>query len=293
MKIGIIGHGFVGRAIEHGFTNYKNSFCIVDTRYKEPDERPNIIGVGNDQPAPVFTHEIQELRDWGPAVIFVAVPTPVVNGKFDSSIIDDVMHQLTVYCKIGQKVVIKSTVLPNFLRAYEINSAGVLRLVYNPEFLTERNAFKDFIYPPMHVFGSSDKDAIEEIKYLYSAFSNCVAGTPMYSMDITAASLIKYTMNSFLATKVVFFNYIRDIINDSGTSMSYGEFIDVLSTDKRIGSSHMNVPGPDGHFGFGGHCFPKDTKALSEYAEGLGVPHDLLDTAIELNDKMRDLVVHP
>lgn len=293
MKIGIIGHGFVGRAIEHGFTNFKNSLCIVDTRYKEPDERPNVIGVGDDQPAPVYTHEIVELIGWNPDVIFIAVPTPVVNGKFDSSIIDKVMHELTVYCKIGQKVVIKSTVLPNFLREYEINSAGILRIVYNPEFLTERNAFNDFIYPPMHVFGSSDKGAIEEIKYLYSAFSNCVGSAPMYSMDLTAASLIKYTMNSFLATKVVFFNYINEILTNSGSTMPYDEFIKVLSTDKRIGSSHMSVPGPDGYFGFGGHCFPKDTQALSEYAYSLGAPHDLLDTTIELNDNMRDLVAHP
>ena len=76
-------------------------------------------------------------------------------------------------------------------------------------------------------------------------------------MDSKSASLIKYTINSFLASKVIFFNQIKDVFNSSSIEIDWDYFIDCISNDTRIGNSHMMVPGPDGKNGFGGACFPK------------------------------------
>ena len=85
-------------------------------------------------------------------------------------------------------------------------------------------------------------------------------------MDSKSASLIKYTINSFLASKVIF-NQIKDVFNSSSIEIDWDYFIDCISNDTRIGNSHMMVPGPDGKNGFGGACFPKDLSALINYAE--------------------------
>ena len=101
------------------------------------------------------------------------------------------------------------------------------------------------------------------------------------------ASLIKYSINSFLASKVIFFNQLKDIFNLSGTNETWENFISAVSMDERIGSSHMNVPGHDGRNGFGGACFPKDTNAFFEYSKELGAEFSLLKEVIKVNNSIR------
>ena len=105
--------------------------------------------------------------------------------------------------------------------------------------------------------------------------------------DIFSASLIKYTINSFLALKVTFFNQIFHIFSKADTSISWQDFTNAISSDIRVGSSHMDVPGHDGKMGFGGACFPKDTAALLRYAQSVGSKFTLLEEAIEVNNKIR------
>jgi len=97
--------------------------------------------------------------------------------------------------------------------------------------------------------------------------------------------MIKYTANTFLATKVAFFNQIYDLCQQNGAD--YTVIRQILSHDLRIGNSHTVVPGPDGERGFGGHCFPKDTKAFRKYAYGLNTPVTILDQAIDYNKTVR------
>ena len=112
-------------------------------------------------------------------------------------------------------------------------------------------------------------------------------GTDFNYTDVRTASLVKYAINSFLATKVIFFNELRDVYINSGSEGSWDDFVQLISKDTRIGSSHMSVPGPDGRFGFGGACFPKDTSALESYAKNLNVQMELLEKAISLNNDLR------
>jgi UDPglucose 6-dehydrogenase len=100
--------------------------------------------------------------------------------------------------------------------------------------------------------------------------------------NISTASYIKYGINTFLATKVMFFNELEALFD--------GELEDItgaMAFDPRIGTSHMQVPGPDGKKGFGGMCFPKDTKAFALYARNQGKPLEILEKVIEINEKIR------
>jgi UDPglucose 6-dehydrogenase len=104
--------------------------------------------------------------------------------------------------------------------------------------------------------------------------------------SIQEAAMIKYTINSFLATKVIFMNQIKQVCTK--IDADYNKIVDGIKFDERLGTSHFSAPGPDGKYGFGGACFPKDTKALSYMSKSLDEPFTLLDKAIEINNKIRN-----
>ena len=160
-----------------------------------------------------------------------------------------------------------------------------LRIVYNPEFLTEKNYIDDFVNPAMHVFGgmNADTDAVEK---LYLEHSDC-AECPVYKTDLITASMVKYCINSFLATKVTFMNEMYDVLK-AARGADWNTFTNIIANDPRIGSSHMRVPGADGQRGYAGSCFPKDTAALAWFArEILNTQFTQLETSIAINDKLR------
>jgi UDPglucose 6-dehydrogenase len=97
--------------------------------------------------------------------------------------------------------------------------------------------------------------------------------------------MAKYTINTFLATKVVWMNELYQLCD--AMNIDYNKVVAMASADRRIGSSHLRVPGPDGSFGFGGACFPKDTVALLKYAESLNIPLNVLDAAVKKNTLLR------
>jgi UDPglucose 6-dehydrogenase len=152
----------------------------------------------------------------------------------------------------------------------------------NPEFLREGRAIEDFLHPDRIVIGSSDKRAEEVLRTLYTPID-----APVITTSLTAAEMIKYTANSFLATKISFSNEIGNICKKLG--------IDVYDVMKGAGLDHRIGP----HFlnagaGFGGSCFPKDVSALISLAEHGGVEPELLHAVISVNEKqplkMLDLV---
>ena len=103
--------------------------------------------------------------------------------------------------------------------------------------------------------------------------------------NIKEASIIKYTINSFLATKVIFMNEIEELCTSLG--VSYDNVVTAVKLDKRMGFSHFQVPGPDGEYGFGGACFPKDTSALHHFAKQQCIEMNVLKSIIEKNNKLR------
>ena len=260
LKIGIVGHGFVGKATDWGFNENTSKFIV------DPKNRTNI----------------DQLAEFNPELIFVCVPTPMgENGIQDSSIIEAVVQELSAKCQ-ESIIVIKSTVLPSILEKIEKTNT---KIIYNPEFLREKHANEDFMNSEMIIFGG-DKDIASQVSKFYLDHSRCKTTQHIF-LDISSASLVKYSINSFLATKVLFFNEIHDVFNKLKNNDDWKTFIETVSLDKRIGDSHMNVPGHDGKKGFGGACFPKDTSALLKYAQDIGVDLDVLKIAINKNNKIR------
>jgi UDPglucose 6-dehydrogenase len=102
---------------------------------------------------------------------------------------------------------------------------------------------------------------------------------------IAEASLAKYTINCFLSTKVIFMNELHNLTEKLGCD--YKKISEMIKADKRIGNSHLQVPGPDGAFGFGGMCFPKDTSALLKYAADAGAEMMVLNAAVRKNTFLR------
>jgi len=263
MKLGIIGKGFVGSAVANGFDKNVEQF-IVDPKHNN--------------------NTIEELVEFNPSVTFICVPTPVAeDGSCDTNIVKDVLIELSMRDYKGV-VVVKSTIIPDYL--HEFKREFDLKIVYNPEFLTEANANEDFKNPPFQVFGGKWKDC-EVVEKAYLRHSS-VRIVPTFKVDLTTASLLKYTINSWLATKVVFFNELYKLHKSGSSAVGWEQFTDMLSRDERIGGSHMKVPGPDGDFGFGGHCFPKDTQALLKYAESKNVKLSVLKKATDTNNKIRN-----
>jgi UDPglucose 6-dehydrogenase len=158
-------------------------------------------------------------------------------------------------------------------------------LVINPEFLREKYADNDFINSEIIVFGGKEENC-KRISNFYKNHTKCICNEHIFTDDISA-SLIKYTINSFLALKVIFFNEIKSVFDNLNLNNNWLSFINALSKDKRIGDSHMNVPGPDGKYGFGGPCFPKDVSALIEYSKELGFELSLLKKANAINNNIR------
>ena len=263
MKLGIVGHGFVGTALDHGFTRDIQKF-IVDPKHNS-------------------TNTIEDLIAFRPDAVFVAVPTPQLeSGECNTEILETVMQQLNN--SKGLLVIVKSTVPAYKLQKIQEECIN-LKIVYNPEFLTEKNYINDFVNPAMHVFGgvNADTDAVEQLYKEHSGCKKC----PVYKTDIVTASMVKYCINGFLATKVTFMNEMYDVLN-AAKGADWQTFIKIIQTDPRMGKTHMKVPGNDGQRGYAGSCFPKDTNALAWFArEILNTPFTQLETSIKINDKFR------
>ena len=263
MKLGIIGKGFVGSSVSNGFDVYVEQY-IVDPKHND--------------------NTLEGLIEYNPPITFICVPTPQQETHLDVDvhIARQVLTQLDSLSYAGV-VVIKSTITPQHLTKFKEDFN--LRIVYNPEFLTEANAHEEFLNPHMQILGGELLDCVE-VEQAYITHSR-VKIVPTFKTDLTTASLIKYSINSWLATKVTFFNDMFHLHQSSNAETSWEQFTDMLKRDPRMGNTHMQVPGPDGEFGFGGHCLPKDTKALLYYSKMAGAQLELLKSVIEQNNKIR------
>jgi UDPglucose 6-dehydrogenase len=258
LKIGLVGFGFVGKAVAHGFRN--NVLYLID---------------------PTLGTSISDLSGKNPDVIFICVPTPMSkDGTIDSSIVESVISQIKTDPSLADSfIVLKSTVTPDIVDRLQ---KTVSNFIYNPEFLREKTAEEDFVNPSMHVFGGSP-DNTSVLSYIYRKYSSCKEA-PEFHMTAKEASFVKYSINTFLASKVLFFNQMKQLMDLH--SADYNTVIDAVGADPRIGLSHTMVPGHDGKPGFGGACFTKDTAALSKFADGT---LSVLDEVISRNNEIRSM----
>ncbi len=259
-KIGIIGLGFVGGAIKASVDWGDNLWVVVD-------------------PAKGFNATYQDLKEQTEGV-FVCVPTPMGDdGVCDTSFLENVLENLKAVNYDGV-IISKCTAPPS---VYEKLNKDHPNLVHAPEFLTAANANRDYVNGTFSIIGGRVSAYIREaeriIRVTQPNLNNVMHCT------ISEAALAKYTINSFLATKVAFMNEIYEIASAAG--MDYNTVARMVTLDTRIGATHMQVPGPDGSFGFGGACFPKDTSALLKYAETLNQTPMVLDAAVKKNTLLR------
>jgi nucleotide sugar dehydrogenase len=178
-------------------------------------------------------------------------------------------------------ILIRSTITPGTTAKIQCDYTK-MNIVFNPEFLTERSAKFDFINQSRFIVGGTWGNAIM-VEHLYKwRFGE---STPVIKTNYATAELIKYMNNCFFATKVSFLNEMYQIAEKCGAN--WEEAVEGFVRDGRIGHSHMNVPGPDGKFGFGGSCFPKDVQAMINFADSLGVSSDVLKGAWKKNLDVR------
>tara|TARA_B100000676_G_scaffold310331_1_gene376483 strand:- start:57 stop:908 length:852 start_codon:yes stop_codon:yes gene_type:complete len=260
MKIGIVGFGFVGKALKNGLRD------SVDCIEIDPKLDTNLSDLSNHKPD----------------IVFICLPTPMNDdGSQNIDIVRNAVFELNKHDP-NILVVLKSTILPKYV--IEISKL-TKNLVVNPEFLRDKHANEDFINSEIIVFGG-EKENCDKLAKFYENHTKCLCKDYVVTDNISA-SLIKYTINTFLALKVVFFNELKSVFDNLNSQNDWFKFINAISKDKRIGNSHMNVPGPDGRYGFGGPCFPKDVKALIEYSREIGSELSLLNKANTINNNIR------
>ena len=265
MKAAIIGYGFVGKAL---FGGIKDNVEIIKID-------------------PLLGTDINDLADFNPNFIFICVPTPMnQDGSQDLSIVKKIVDALS---KIKSKanIILKSTVLPDNLDYL----SKEIDFVYNPEFLREKSADHDFINGKIILFGGEKKLCMEASKF-YIEHTNCKQ-KEHFITDQKSASLVKYSINSFLATKVIFFNQLKSLFDKSDLASNWEDFINIISKDNRIGDSHMQVPGHDGRRGFGGACFPKDISALEDFATKNDYSFSIIKEVIKVNNQIRSVYNDP
>jgi nucleotide sugar dehydrogenase len=271
-KIGIVGNGFVGSSVAFGFS--PQTGCEASVKIYDKDESKS-------------THSLSDVINTSDYV-FLSVPTPSnQDGSISLDIIYDIfeeIHNIIEYTKLGESqpiILLRSTVTPGTTRKIH-EKYPAMRIVFNPEFLTERSAKFDFINQSRFIVGGggSDTDSVE--KLFRWRFGET---TPMIKTNYETAELIKYMNNCFFATKVSFLNEMYQVAKKCGVDWDMA--IEGFVRDGRIGHSHMSVPGPDGKLGFGGSCFPKDIQAMITYAETLGVDANVLKGVWETNLQVR------
>jgi UDPglucose 6-dehydrogenase len=177
-------------------------------------------------------------------------------------------------------IIIKSTVPPGTIEKWNEKYES-LDIIFNPEFLTEANAVSDYENQDRIILGGV-RPATTELKTI---FSKVFPKAHIIKTDSTHAEMVKYLTNTFLATKVSFANEIYQLCQVVGTD--YDKVIEYATLDDRLGKSHWNVPGHDGDFGFGGHCFPKDLSALLHLSNKFGTINNVLQSTKDTNDEIR------
>jgi UDPglucose 6-dehydrogenase len=213
-------------------------------------------------------------------VVFLCLPTPQGDdGSADLSYIEAVARQIGPHLAPGTVVVNKSTVpVGSSVQVGHWLGRTDVSVVSNPEFLRQGTALQDFLRPTRVVVGGDNETAVEKVASLYAAVD-----APILRMNAASAEALKYAANSFLATKLTFINAIADICELVGADVF--DVVSGLGLDPRIGDQFLN-PGP----GWGGSCFPKDTRALVKIAEGNGYDFALLRGVIQTNDEQYERI---
>ena len=291
-RIAVIGTGYVGLSSGACFAHLGHKVTCVDVVQKKIDDLNNGIlpivetglldlvteGVAADLLS--FTTDVA-MAVTDADVVFLCVPTPEgEDGSADLSYIQTAARTLSPLLPSGAVVVNKSTVPVGSTKVVERElKRPDIAVVSNPEFLREGSAIHDFLHPDRIVVGSDNQEAAVRVAALYEK-----VGAPVVVTDPASAETIKYAANAFLATKISYVNAIAAICEGVGADVN--DVVLGLGYDKRIGHEFLR-PGP----GWGGSCFPKDTKAMVKIAQDAGYDFGLLKGVITVNDQQYGRIV--
>src|SRR6266850_1076335 len=296
MHIAVIGTGYVGLVTGACFAEFGVDVTCVDVESGKierllagvmPIYEPGLerLVSKNTQAGRLrFTTDVRQAVEQA-LVIFLAVGTPPrPDGSPDLSFVDSAASSIADHMN-GYKVIVTKSTVPigtgehiRKLISERQSTRMHFGVVSNPEFLREGAAINDFMRPDRVVLGSRDEEAIAIMKDLYRPLYLIEA--PFVITSLEGAELIKYAANAFLATKISFINEIANLCEKVGCDVH--EVARAIGMDRRIGSKFLHA-GP----GFGGSCFPKDTRALSAIARQFSSPTRIVDAVIEVNCQQR------
>jgi len=256
LKVGVIGNGFVGEAISFAFSSVSN----------------------------VFIYDIDPLRSINDLksihncdFIFVCVPTPMFeDGSQDLSYVENAFTN----ANNNPIYILKSTVLPGTTNNL-LNKYPNLKIIFSPEFLTERTAKLDMLTQSRIILGG-ELELTEKAKIL---FNQRFKTKNIIQTDAITAELTKYMNNTFFATKVSLMNEYKLLCDKVGANWDVA--LKGFISDGRIGDSHINVPGHDGKLGYGGTCFPKDVNALLSFSKKHGIKLNTISGGWKTNLNVR------
>ncbi len=300
MHIAVIGTGYVGLVTGACFAEFGVEVTCVDVD-------KNKINALNNGEIPIYepgldtiveknvaAHRLHFTTDIKHAVeqalvVFLAVGTPPKeDGSPDMSYYQQAAKDIAGAMN-GYKVLVTKSTVPvgtgKWLREFVSKNLSIetnFGVASNPEFLREGAAIEDFMRPDRVVIGSNEDDAIAVMKDLYRPLY--LIETPIVITSLEAAELIKYSANAFLATKITFINEIANLCDAIGCDVH--DVARGMGMDKRIGNKFLH-PGP----GYGGSCFPKDTRALTTVADQFGVETRIVDAVVDANEKQRQAMI--
>ncbi len=299
MKLCMIGTGYVGLVSGACFSDLGNSVVCVDIDKNKINQlKQGIIPIYEPGLEEIVKKNIKNKRlsfsfDFDKSIkdsdiIFICVGTPKKNnGNADLTQVYHVAKKLSKLINKYKIIVTKSTVpvttgdkIQTILS--KKNKDNKYSIVSNPEFLREGEAIRDFIYPDRIVIGSNDVKANRIMNNLYAPLIS--KGAQYFHTSRRAAELIKYSSNAFLATKITFINEIANLCEKIGINI---EDISIgMGLDKRIGGRFLRA-GP----GYGGSCFPKDTKAIISTANFFKTNLSLVKSVVKSNDNRSKLLL--
>ena len=301
MKITVIGTGYVGLIAGIGFAKWGNEVVCLDVVpekieklqngvcpiYEPGAETQLIDGLASGRLR--FTCDVKEAVEHG-ELIFIAVGTPEApDGSADLKYVYSAVDEIVDYMQSYKLVVDKSTVPVGTARALRERMAARLRamekdipfdVASNPEFLREGRAVGDFNNPDRIVLGVASERAEKLLREIYKVFSR--SNKPVIVTTPETAEMIKYASNAFLATKITFINEIANLCEQVGANAL--EVAAAMGKDGRISPKFLH-PGP----GYGGSCFPKDTKAIADTGVKYGSPMTIVESVIRANQLQKEL----
>jgi len=300
MNICIIGTGYVGLVTGACLAEFgMNLICVDNDRSKiellkqgkvtihEPGLE-DLVSKNMKEGRLSFSTSIEEGVK-SSLVIFIAVGTPSNDdGSADLKFVEEVAEMIARHMEGYKVIVMKSTVpvgtcrrLKELIESHQIHPSP-FDIVSNPEFQREGSAIEDFMRPDRVTIGAESEQAIAIMKDIYSALY--LIETPFVITSLETAEMIKYAANVFLATKVSFINEIANLCEVMGADVRH--VARAMGLDGRIGKKFLH-PGP----GYGGSCFPKDTRALSKMAQEKGYSFNILNAVIKVNDEQKKRMI--